>query len=35
VKNKNRPTMNIEGRQSSPYQEVIIFKNYITQNEAA
>lgn len=32
--NTNRPALYIEGRQSSPYQEVTIFKNYITQNRA-
>lgn len=35
TKNKNRPTLYTEGRQSSPYQEVTIFKNYFTQNTAA
>lgn len=35
VKNLNRPSLVIEGRQSSPYQEVIIYKNYFTQNNAA
>lgn len=34
VGNKNRPALCVEGRQSSPYQEVIIYKNYITQNKA-
>lgn len=27
--------MYIEGRQSSPYQEVTIYKNYVSQNQAA
>lgn len=35
VKNRNRPALFVEGRRSSPYQEVIIYKNYITQNDAA
>lgn len=34
VKNKNRPALFVEGRQSSPYQEVTIYKNYFTQNLA-
>ena len=34
VRNKNRPVLYVEGRQSSPYQEVIIYKNYVTQNKA-
>lgn len=34
VMNKNRPALIIEGRQSSPYQEVMVFKNYFTQNKA-
>ena len=33
-KNLNRPSLSMEGRQSSPYQEVIIYKNYFTQNNA-
>lgn len=32
--NKNRPTLYAEGRQSSPYQQITIFKNYFTQNAA-
>lgn len=32
--NKNRPTLYTEGRQSSPYQQITIFKNYFTQNMA-
>jgi hypothetical protein len=34
VKNKNRPSLYAEGRHGSPYQEVIIYKNYFTQNMA-
>lgn len=33
--NSNRPSLYAEGRQSSPYQEVTIYKNYIAQNAAA
>lgn len=33
--NRNRPALYVEGRQSSPYQEVTIFKNYFAQNMAA
>lgn len=33
--NKNRPSLYVEGRQSSPYQDVTIYKNYFTQNLAA
>lgn len=33
--NRNRPALAVDGRQSSPYQEVTIFNNYITQNKAA
>lgn len=32
--NSNLPALYCEGRQSSPYQEVIIYRNYITQNYA-
>lgn len=32
--NSNNPAMYIEGRQSSPYQEVIIYRNYFTRNVA-
>uniref|UniRef100_T1GGG9 SRCR domain-containing protein n=1 Tax=Megaselia scalaris TaxID=36166 RepID=T1GGG9_MEGSC len=32
--NKNRPSIKMEGRQSSPYQQTVIFKNYISQNKA-
>lgn len=35
VENRNRPSLLMEGRQSSPYQEVTIFKNYFSQNQAA
>lgn len=34
VRNKNRPSMYTEGRSESPYQEVIIYNNYFTQNMA-
>ncbi|XP_012253572.2 protein bark beetle isoform X3 [Athalia rosae] len=30
--NVNKPTLYVEGRQSSPYQEVTIFRNYFTRN---
>lgn len=33
--NRNRPALAVDGRQSSPYQEVTIFNNYFTQNKAA
>lgn len=33
-RNRNRPSLYIEGRQSSPYQEVEIFRNYFAQNNA-
>ncbi|KAF7287908.1 hypothetical protein GWI33_000255 [Rhynchophorus ferrugineus] len=32
VNNSNRPTLYVEGRQSSPYQEVTIYRNYFTRN---
>uniref|UniRef100_A0A8D8T2J5 Protein bark beetle n=2 Tax=Cacopsylla melanoneura TaxID=428564 RepID=A0A8D8T2J5_9HEMI len=32
VLNQNNPTLYIEGRQSSPYQEVTIYRNYFTRN---
>ncbi|XP_055547714.1 protein bark beetle isoform X2 [Wyeomyia smithii] len=35
VRNRNRPALYVEGRQSSPYQVVTVHNNYITQNEAA
>ncbi|XP_030745583.1 protein bark beetle isoform X2 [Sitophilus oryzae] len=34
VNNTNLPTLYVEGRQSSPYQEVTIFRNYFTRNYA-
>jgi nitrous oxidase accessory protein NosD len=34
VRNKNRPSFSAEGKIGSPYQEVIIYKNYFTQNMA-
>ena len=34
VNNSNLPTLYVEGRQSSPYQEVTIYRNYITRNVA-
>lgn len=34
VKNKNRPALSTEGKHGSPYQEMIIYKNYFTQNMA-
>lgn len=34
VNNVNLPAMYIEGRQSSPYQEVVILHNYFTRNVA-
>ncbi|KAG8238179.1 hypothetical protein J437_LFUL014055 [Ladona fulva] len=30
--NANNPTVHIEGRRSSPYQEVTLFRNYFTRN---
>ncbi|XP_072155093.1 protein bark beetle isoform X2 [Bemisia tabaci] len=32
--NYNLPALSVEGRQSSPYQEVTIYRNYFTQNLA-
>ncbi|XP_046609560.1 protein bark beetle isoform X2 [Neodiprion virginianus] len=32
--NFNKPALYVEGRQSSPYQEVTIFRNYFTRNIA-
>lgn len=32
--NYNKPALYVEGRQSSPYQEVTIFRNYFMKNEA-
>ncbi|XP_011334038.1 protein bark beetle isoform X2 [Ooceraea biroi] len=34
TENFNKPALYIEGRQSSPYQEVTIFRNYFTKNNA-
>ncbi|RZC38585.1 uncharacterized protein BDFB_002499, partial [Asbolus verrucosus] len=34
VNNSNLPVLYVEGRQSSPYQEVIIYRNYFTRNHA-
>ncbi|CAG9761945.1 unnamed protein product [Ceutorhynchus assimilis] len=34
VNNSNLPTLYVEGRQSSPYQEVTIYRNYFTRNQA-
>ncbi|XP_075153568.1 C-type lectin domain-containing protein bark beetle isoform X2 [Haematobia irritans] len=34
LKNHNRPALFVEGRQSSPYQEVELYRNYFTQNQA-
>ncbi|CAH0560148.1 unnamed protein product [Brassicogethes aeneus] len=34
VNNSNLPTLIVEGRQSSPYQEVTIYRNYFTRNQA-
>ncbi|KAL7298469.1 hypothetical protein TKK_0008256 [Trichogramma kaykai] len=33
--NYNKPALYVEGRQSSPYQEVTIFRNYFTKNNAS
>lgn len=33
--NRNRPALALDGRQSSPYQKVIVYSNYFTQNRAA
>lgn len=32
--NRNRPSLYAEGRQSSPYQEITMYKNYFAQNAA-
>ncbi|OWR46233.1 Neurotrypsin [Danaus plexippus plexippus] len=32
--NHDRPALQVEGRQSSPYQEVTIYRNYFTRNQA-
>lgn len=34
VNNSNLPCLYVEGRQSSPYQEVTIYRNYFTRNYA-
>ncbi|XP_031833217.2 C-type lectin domain-containing protein bark beetle [Nomia melanderi] len=34
AENLNKPALYVEGRQSSPYQEVTIFRNYFTKNSA-
>ncbi|TMW54841.1 hypothetical protein DOY81_000074 [Sarcophaga bullata] len=34
LKNRNRPALFVEGRQSSPYQEVELYRNYFAQNQA-
>ncbi|XP_037927279.1 protein bark beetle [Teleopsis dalmanni] len=34
LKNYNRPALYVEGRQSSPYQEIHLFRNYFAQNRA-
>ncbi|KAL6268222.1 hypothetical protein P5V15_001333 [Pogonomyrmex californicus] len=34
TENFNKPALYVEGRQSSPYQEVTIFRNYFTKNKA-
>jgi hypothetical protein len=34
VNNSNLPVLYVEGRQSSPYQEVVIYRNYFTRNKA-
>lgn len=34
VRNRNRPSLSTEGKTGSPYQEVVIYKNYFTQNTA-
>lgn len=30
--NRNNPALYVEGRQSSPYQEVTVYRNYFTKN---
>ncbi|XP_036214601.2 protein bark beetle isoform X2 [Bactrocera oleae] len=32
--NRNRPALYVEGRQSSPYQEIELYRNYFAQNKA-
>ncbi|XP_015594324.1 protein bark beetle isoform X2 [Cephus cinctus] len=34
TENLNKPALYVEGRQSSPYQEVTIYRNYFTKNNA-
>jgi len=34
MRNRNRPALYVEGRQSSPYQEVELYRNYFAQNMA-
>lgn len=34
VENKDHPALYLEGRKSSPYQEVTIYRNYFTRNFA-
>ncbi|XP_034471844.1 protein bark beetle [Drosophila innubila] len=34
MRNRNRPALFVEGRQSSPYQEVELYRNYFAQNMA-
>ncbi|XP_060532359.1 protein bark beetle isoform X2 [Cylas formicarius] len=34
VNNSHLPTLYVEGRQSSPYQEVTVYRNYFTRNRA-
>ncbi|XP_012276535.1 protein bark beetle isoform X2 [Orussus abietinus] len=34
TENSNKPALYVEGRHSSPYQEVTIFRNYFTKNNA-
>ncbi|XP_030383875.1 protein bark beetle [Scaptodrosophila lebanonensis] len=34
MRNRNRPALFVEGRQSSPYQEVELYRNYFAQNRA-
>ncbi|XP_054741887.1 protein bark beetle isoform X2 [Anastrepha obliqua] len=33
-RNRNRPALYVEGRQSSPYQEIELYRNYFAQNKA-
>lgn len=34
VENYQNPALSVEGRQSSPYQEVTVYRNYWTRNNA-